>query len=99
MDSANQEDEETPVATWTAVKNRRLNGKTHVETPQLTLQQLQLPRIRHEMCDLVHQPPAKRGMSSIVFATANITSADPRQSTADRTVGLNCTGCMAELEA
>ena len=38
-------------------------------------------------------------MSSIVFATANITSADPRQSAAKRSVGLNCTGRMAELEA
>ena len=42
MDSANQEDEETPMATWTTVKNWRLNGNTHVEMPQLTLQQLQL---------------------------------------------------------
>ena len=38
-------------------------------------------------------------MSSIVFATANITSVDPRQSTADSTVGMNCTGRMAEFEA
>ena len=38
MDSANQEDEETPMATWTTVVNRRLNGKTHVETPRLKLQ-------------------------------------------------------------
>ena len=42
MDSASQGDEETPTATWTTVKNRRLNRKTHVETPQLTVQQLQL---------------------------------------------------------
>ena len=55
--------------------------------------------IIHEMRDVVHQPPARRGMSSIVFATFNITPADPRQSTADRTVGLNCTGRMTELEA
>ena len=51
-----------------------------------------------KMRDVVHQPPAKRCMSSIVFATANITSADTRQSTADRTFGLNCTG-HAELKA
>ena len=55
--------------------------------------------IRHEICEVVHQPLAKRCMSSAVFAIANITSADPRQSTADRTVGLNCTGRMTELEA
>ena len=38
-------------------------------------------------------------MSLIVLAKANITPADPRQSTADRTVGLNCTGRMTEFEA
>ena len=46
----------------------------------------------------MQQPPAKRGVSTIVLATANITSADPRQSTAKRSVGLKCTGRMAELE-
>ena len=38
-------------------------------------------------------------MCSIVCATANNTSADPRQSTTDRTIGLNCTGRMTESEA
>ena len=37
-------------------------------------------------------------MSSIGFATASITSDDPRQSTADRTVGLNSTGCMTGVK-
>ena len=39
MDSANQEDEEMLVD---HSEKRRLNGKTYEETPQLTLQQLQL---------------------------------------------------------
>ena len=51
------------------------------------------------MHDVEHQPPTKWSMSSFVLATANITSADPRQSTPDRTVGLNCTGRMTEVEA
>ena len=55
-------------------------------------------RLRPKLCDDIQQPPVKRCMSSIVFATANITSADPRQSTAKRSVGLNCTGRMAESE-
>ena len=37
-------------------------------------------------------------MSSIVFATASITSTDPCQSTDDRTVGLNCTGCTTGVK-
>ena len=56
-------------------------------------------RLRTKLCDDMQQPPVKRGMSSIVFATANITSTDPRQSAAKRSVGLNCTGRMAESEA
>ena len=55
--------------------------------------------LRPKTCDDMQQPPAKRGGSSIVFATANTTSADQRQSTAKRTVGLNCTGRLTELEA
>ena len=46
--------------------------------------------LRPKLCDDMQQPPVKRGMSSIVFATANITSTDPRQSTAKRSVRLNC---------
>ena len=42
MDNANREDEETPTEPWTAVKSRRLRGKTFTETPQLQQQQLQL---------------------------------------------------------
>ena len=37
-------------------------------------------------------------LTEVVFATANITSADPAGRLGAKAIGTNCTGCMAEME-
>ena len=95
MDSADNEREEAPRAAWTTVEKPTTEREDLRRDSAVDVAAAE--GIRHEMRDVVYKPFAKRSMSSICLCHSQHHVS--RQSTADRTVGLICTGRMTALEA